>query len=158
MKYIEAINEYENIGKNSTISIFIAGGITNCPDWQKDLVKLLKKTNLVIYNPRRKNFPIHNPNASFEQIKWEHKYLRKSDIISFWLSKGSLNPIVLFELGRWSHFILQKTIFVGIDPEYIRKKDVEIQLELEKPEIKIVYSLEALANQIIDYIKILNRG
>jgi len=149
--YIEAIEEYENVGKNRDFSIFLAGGITNCPNWQKDLVKSLENTDLVIYNPRRKNFPINDPDASFEQIKWEHKYFRKADMISFWFSRGSLNPIVLFELGRWSHFILQKVIFVGVDPEYKRKQDVEIQLSLEKPEIEIVYSLSGLSKQIKEF-------
>ena len=146
MKYIEAIREYKT---NKEQSIFLAGGITNCPDWQKKLVKLLEKTSLVVYNPRRKDFPIDDPNASFEQIKWEHKYLREADFISFWFSRGSLNPIVLFELGRWSHFLLGKVIFVGVDPEYIRRQDVEIQLKLEKPDIKLVYSLKDLSDEII---------
>jgi len=153
LKYIEAINEYDNNGKSRKESIFLAGGITNCPNWQKELIKLLEDTELVIYNPRRENFPIHDSNASFEQIKWEHKYFRKVDMISFWFSRGSLNPIVLFELGRWSHFLLDKVIFVGVDLEYERRRDVEIQLELEKPEIKVVYSIKELSNQIIDYLK-----
>ena len=130
------------------MSVFLAGGITNCPNWQKSMVKLLENTDLVIFNPRRKNFPINDPNASEEQIKWEHKYLRIAGIISFWFCKETLCPIVLFELGRWSHYLLQKVIFVGVHPYYKRIKDVEIQMKLEKPEIEIVYSLEDLANQI----------
>lgn len=120
----------------------------------------LKDTNLIIFNPRRENFPIHDPSASFEQIKWEYNYLKNCKAISFWFSKGSLNPIVLFEYGRWSYFAVRfwqyhKKIFVGMDPEYKRRQDVEIQTKLLRPcgSIigEIVYNLDDLAEQIIQY-------
>lgn len=151
MEYVEAIQEREI--KPHEISLFLAGGITNCPDWQEVLVQLLRKAPLVIFNPRRKDFPIHDPNASLAQIKWEHEHMRKVSLISFWFSRGSLNPIVLFELGRWSHQTLKKKIFVGVDPEYKRRLDVEIQLKLEKPEVEIVYSLTDLTTQILNFLE-----
>ena len=43
-----------------------------------------------------------------------------------------------------------KPIFIGVDPKYQRRQDVEIQTKLARPEIEIVYSLEDLANQIIN--------
>ena len=48
-----------------------------------------------------------------------------------------------------------KPIFVGIDPEYERKRDVEIQTELENVfyYLRIKHSLEDLANQIIKEFK-----
>ena len=49
-------------------SLFLAGGITGCPDWQKEMIHLLNDEPILIYSPRRKNFPIHNPNAAYEQI------------------------------------------------------------------------------------------
>jgi len=144
-KVIEAPQKFFN--KNLT-SLFLAGGITNCPDWQQDLIKLLKdQDDLVIYNPRRKNFPIHDPNAAKQQITWEYDYLKQCDMISFWFSKGSLNPIVLYELGMHGNSS-DRLIFVGMDTEYERKQDVIIQTKLARPEIKIVYSLEDLAKQI----------
>ena len=42
----------------------------------------------------------------------------------------------------------KRLIFVGMDKEYERKQDVVIQTKLARPEIKIVYSLEDLAQQI----------
>ena len=143
-------------------TLFLAGGITNCPDWQRELVNKLNDINLIIFNPRRENFPIHDPAASFEQIKWEFKYLKDCRAISFWFAKGSLNPIVLFEYGRWSYFAIRywqffKKIFVGIDPEYKRKQDVEIQTKLLEPTGSIigdiVYNIDDLAEQIIQYEK-----
>ena len=145
MRYIEAPKNYI---KRKSVAIFLAGGITNCPDWQQELVKLLENTNLVILNPRRENFPIHDPNAAQEQITWEYEHFKKADMISFWFSRGSLNPIVLFELGKW---LVQdeKPIFIGIDPKYERRQDVEIQTWLERGDFVFTYSLDGLAIQII---------
>lgn len=150
MRYIEAPKNYTR-RKNEKV-IFLAGGITNCPNWQQDLVKLLDIPHLVILNPRRKNFPIGNPSAAVEQITWEFYSFQKADLISFWFSKGSLNPIVLFELGKWL-VQKEKRIFIGIDPEYQRKQDVEIQTFLERKDIPLGYSLEELAKQILEYLK-----
>lgn len=166
MNYIESPNEYEYKDNSFPYdewkkSLFLAGGITNCPNWQKELVRLLKNTDLIIFNPRRENFPIHDPDAAYKQIKWEYKKFQVCKLISFWFSSGSLNPIVLFEYGRWSYIAIKLwsyyiKIFVGIDPEYKRKQDVEIQTKLLEPvgeRINIVYSLKDLANQIIEYNK-----
>lgn len=164
MKYIEAINNYEyknklDPHKERNKSLFLAGGITNCPNWQLELVDKLKDTDLIVFNPRRENFPIGDPNAAYEQIKWEYKQFLNCKLHSFWFSRGSLNPIVLFEYGRWSYIAIRfwqyfRKVFVGIDPEYERKQDVEIQTKLLNPRedrIKIVYNLDDLAKQIIQY-------
>lgn len=149
---IEAINEVYSIENNQNIKLFLAGGITNCPDWQKDMIELLKdEYDLTIYNPRRANFPINDSNASEQQITWEYNHLRDSDIIIFWFAKGSLNPIVLYELGRWGNSS-DKPIFIGCDPEYQRKQDVEVQTKLSRPDVEIVYSLDELADQVLDYL------
>lgn len=143
MKYVEALNKYEGKGN----SLFIAGGITNCPDWQAELVESLKNEDITILNPRRKNFPIDDPNASEEQIIWEFEHLKKADAVSFWFPKETLCPITLYELGKIS--MTSKKLFVGVHPEYKRKRDIEIQTKLLRPEIKIVYSIKDLAGQII---------
>lgn len=147
MKCVEAPEVYTGKSK----SLFLAGGITDCPDWQADLVKLLKHENIVLLNPRRKNFPIHDPNAALAQIKWEYNHLRKADYISFWFPKETLCPIVLYELGAWS--MAHKPIYVGVHPEYKRKQDVEIQTALARPKVEIAYSLEFLAGHIKEGIK-----
>jgi len=155
MKYIEAPERYYT----GEVSIFLSGGITDCPDWQHEIVKLLKDLDIVIFNPRRTYFPIEDPDAAFEQIKWEFEFLDRVDMILFWFSRGSLNPIVLFEYGKWLMNTRNKRnykpIFVGIDPEYERKRDVEIQTELENVfyYLRIKQSLEDLANQIIKEFK-----
>lgn len=42
----------------------------------------------------------------------------------------------------------EKPLYVGVHPQYARRTDVEIQTSLVRPEVKIVYSLEALAEQV----------
>jgi len=142
MRYVEAPEEFDT----GRYSIFLAGGITNCPDWQQDMVSLLQDTDLVLLNPRRKDFPIHDPGAAEAQIAWEHRYLRKAGGVLFWFPCETLCPIVLYELGAWS--MTKKPIYVGVHPEYQRRQDVEIQTRLVRPNVKIVYSLQDLARLV----------
>ena len=143
MRYIEALDSPKD---DDTQMVFLAGGITGCPDWQQEIVELLKDTNLTLLNPRRTHFPIGNPNAAQEQIEWEHDHLKMGDAILFWFPCETICPIVLYELGAWS--MTDKPIFVGVHPDYSRRQDVEIQTGLVRPEITVVYSLETLAKQV----------
>lgn len=145
MKYIEAPEVYTGQAK----SIFLAGGITNCPDWQSEMRNLLADTNVVLVNPRRKDFPIDDPSVAKKQIQWEHSHLRKAYAILFWFPKETLCPIVLYELGSWS--MMNKPLFIGIHPEYKRKQDVEIQTSLVRPGFKIVYDLTSLSQQVREF-------
>jgi len=151
--YVEALDEPKDLSNSENVSlhdyVFLAGGITGCPDWQQEVVKLLDDTDLVLLNPRRANFPIHDPNAAQVQIQWEHTYLNCADAILFWFPKEILCPIVLYELGTWSE--AGKPIFVGVHPDYQRRQDVEIQTKLARPEVIIVYSLEELAMQVREW-------
>ena len=45
-----------------------AGGISDCPDWQKTATAALDDLDLTILNPRRSNFPLHDPNAEAAQV------------------------------------------------------------------------------------------
>ncbi len=145
---IEAPNEVYSLENSSNIKLFLAGGISNCPNWQKDLIEKLKNfPKLTIYNPRRENFPIEDKDAAEEQITWEFNHLRDSNIIIFWFSRGSLNPIVLYELGRWGNSS-NIPILIGIDPEYERKQDVIIQTQLSRPEVPIYESLDEIVEEL----------
>ena len=148
MKYIESPHKYEN--KPGKASVFLAGGITGCPDWQQEVTVFFQPTNIVILNPRRKHFPINTPDAASEQINWEFEHLRKADVILFWFPKESICPIALYELGAWTR--TEKHIFIGMHPGYERRQDIEIQTRLRRPGSRIVYSLQELVNQIIDYL------
>ena len=72
MKVFEALNEptaneFYNL-KN--IKLFLAGGITNCDDWQSKVIDELNAfslDDLMIFNPRRKHFDVSDKNASQKQ-------------------------------------------------------------------------------------------
>ncbi|HLC78071.1 MAG TPA: nucleoside 2-deoxyribosyltransferase domain-containing protein [Candidatus Nanoarchaeia archaeon] len=142
MKYIQCPEIYT--GKEK--SIFIAGGITNCPDWQAKLVELLKDEKIVLINPRRDDFDASKSSIDEEQISWEFDHIEKADAVSFWFPKETLCPITLYELGK--EISSGKQIFIGIHPEYKRKKDVEIQSKLANSKVKIVYSLKDLGKEV----------
>ena len=127
-------------------SVFLAGGIMGCPDWQAEMFELLADCELTLFNPRRKTFPIADPNAAEIQITWEFEHLRKASAILFWFPCESLCPIVLYELGAWSK--TNKCLFVGVHPKYQRRTDVEIQTRLVRPDVRVVHSLLELAQLV----------
>jgi hypothetical protein len=143
MQYVEC----PNLEPPQYKSVYLAGGITGCPDWQSEMVRLLKNEYITILNPRRKIFSVYDQNTIHEQIYWEYLMLRQADLISFYFPKETLCPIVLFELGSWLN--TNKPIVIGIDPNYKRKLDVEIQTRLVRQDLKICYTLDELGGQIL---------
>jgi len=147
MTHLEPPNIYQDNKK----SLFLAGGISNCPDWQMEMIELLKDEDIVLLNPRRTDFPIDDPSASEKQIKWEYQHLQKADALSFWFPEETLCPITLYELGV--HLMIGKPVFIGVHPNYKRKLDIEVQTKLIRSEIEIVYDLVALSEQIKNWIR-----
>lgn len=125
-------------------SLFIAGGITNCPNWQHELIDALQNLEITIYNPRREKFPADNPVAAREQIAWEFNKLRKANYVSFWFCQETLCPITLFELGA----TMERTdnCIIGVHPEYKHRYSVEVQANLKNH--TVLYSLSDLAYEI----------
>lgn len=149
MAYLEAIN-IKSLPKNS---VFLGGGITNCPDWQAE-VKVILENNIpdvMLVNPRRENFDVTDKSNTKKQIYWEYEYLQRCKTILFWFPKETLNPITLYELGAWS--MTDKPLFIGCHPEYERIEDVIIQTKLKRPELDVVFSLDDLTKQVINHFK-----
>ncbi len=131
--------------------IFLAGGITDCPDWQKEMIQRFKDCeNTVLLNPRRGKFDITDPTASEFQINWEYQNLRKADAILFWFPYQTLCPITLYELGAAAYG--GDTIFVGAHPAYPRFFDIKKQLELIRPEVKVRDNFTDLVNDVKEWI------
>jgi hypothetical protein len=139
--HVECPEEYDG----AATSLFLAGGITGCPDWQAEIRARLDDTALVLLNPRRAQFPIDDPSAAATQIEWEHRHLRRASSILFWFAADALQPIALYELGAWS--MTSKPLFVGAHPQYVRRADVILQTRLARPELVVVDSLAALATE-----------
>jgi hypothetical protein len=133
MRVIEAPNELFDVPRPA---IFLAGGITGCPDWQKTVIDGLSDINFgCLLNPRRANFPIENPNAAREQITWEFVALHKADVFSMWFcNTTSDQPICFYELGRYVALRQVSNqlnhVLVGVEKGFKRSQDVYIQTEL----------------------------
>lgn len=149
IEIIQSPNESNSNG----LKVFLAGGISNCINWQNQICEKLiteqKLTdinkNVIIFNPRCKEIPKEEP-----QVKWEYEKLKDADIIGFWFSYGSLNPITLFEYG--SHIKSNIIIVVGCHTNYERKTNVIIQTKLARPEIEVQHNFENFYNKLVDTI------
>jgi hypothetical protein len=130
-------------------TIYLAGGIANCSDWQKKMIKLLRETNVNAFNPRDGNYVISDAEEYLNRVRYNRAKLDASEAVLLWFPKEQLTPVALLELG--SVVASSKPVFIGIDPGYPRQIDVEIQTKLARPEIDIVYSLEDLAEQVRQY-------
>jgi hypothetical protein len=129
--YVEAPTPYHDVLPDEARDwpkVFLAGGITGCRDWQGDIARVFAPFKMVVMNPRRETFDVTDPNASEAQITWEFNHLIAADLIMFWFSHETVQPITLFELGSWLHS--DKPLVVGVDPRYSRAADVRIQSSL----------------------------
>jgi hypothetical protein len=141
--------------------LFLAGGISGVEDWQTEAKnRLLMSNDFIppfqesvvhgltfdfggtIFNPRRSTFDMSDTSIAEKQITWEFNHLKEADAILFWFQYETLQPIVLFELGRWSY--TDKPLFIGVHPDYPRKYDVEVQMKLARPLTPIYDSLTQL--------------
>jgi hypothetical protein len=132
--------------------VFLGGGITNCPWWQDEVITDLEEYPFgTLLNPRRRDFPIDDPNAAQAQMLWEAGALHRSSIVSMWFCGGeSDQPICMYELGRhlYKHQLGRTRVVLGVDPEYKRAHDVELQTWLVDPNLEIADTLEEHAENI----------
>lgn len=124
------------IPKHDDITIFLAGGITGCRNWQQEVIDHLHgfvgrdDTQVVVYNPRQENFDINNLYAATDQITWEYQYLNQVDIFSMYFVGGDqVQPICMYELGRYTKAYDEYQV-INTEKDYIRKGDVAIQVAL----------------------------
>lgn len=139
MKVIEAPNQY----KHHSPDAFLGGGITNCPDWQKELITLLADVDGTLLNPRRRGD--YDDSIAIEQITWEYYALRSVPTVFFWFPEETLCPITLFELGVFTQ--REVNLVVGTHPNYARKIDVITQLRLARPEVNVVHTIADMATE-----------
>ena len=133
MRVVTAPEKYDI--KLSDFTIFLAGGITSCPDWQNDVIEYLEKQpdteHLVIFNPRRPDWPDGSDYAEMEkQIAWEKEWLDRCDLFTiYFASSTSPQPISFYELGR--QLALRNIdpwgIVISCGPDFSRINDVDIQ-------------------------------
>lgn len=141
-------------------TLFLAGGISGCPNWQQDVIDMLdsqyESYGLNVVNPRRVGDLAKDGSEAIEQINWEINAIAYSDMFLFWFPKETLCPITLFELGKISMMLKAyeisnplyesaENITIGIHPEYQRRVDIETQIPaILGRNFKFAYSLEEL--------------
>lgn len=147
MEVVTALQNYSQLDYlfSKPFKLFLAGGISNCPDWQSDVIKRLKDWKGIAFNPRRTDFNMAEDGRL--QIQWEHDHLIKADGVLFWFPAETLCPITLFELGKIAAG--SKPMWVGCHPEYKRRDDVIMQLKLMRPEVRVCNSLAQLTACVI---------
>lgn len=111
--------------------VFLAGPIQGAENWQKDAIADLADLDIYVANPRRDNSADFN---YVSQVEWETLYLKKADVIMFWIPaesyevKGrSYAQTNRFELGEWLgrtdfNRRLNKKIVIGIDNNFPGKR------------------------------------
>lgn len=129
-----------SVGTEDTFKrrIFIAGGISGCPDWQSELEKRIRtelkfNDDVVLVNPRRNDMTEFTAEENRDQIDWESQQLACADVIWFWFPWYTLCPITLFELGKSLNSSAK--LIVGCHPAYQRARDVQHQLLLSRPDV-----------------------
>lgn len=140
MRLIVCPDEYDP--RPDDYAIFMAGGITGCPNWQLEIMSAAYYTSLnatlgssgkevVLINPRRASFDCSKAESSEEQIKWEFRHLKMASAIYFWFPKEGACAITLFELG--CALGAGRNVKVGVEPGYARELDVRTQFSLRCP-------------------------
>lgn len=143
---MQVITAPEPIPPEGIPAVFLAGGVTNCPLWQDEIIEILDRKSreremedFIVLNPRRKNFPIHDPNAAKEQITWEFRAIERAEVFSMWFCNSpSDQPICMYELGR--NLVCKLWVCIGIEPGYRRENDVRIQTKLARPEVATFFN------------------
>lgn len=145
MRHVEAPQLRAGDGRG----LFLAGGISGCRDWQREVAAALEAIDLTVLNPRRGQFWAGDEAAAREQIGWEFAHLRRASARLFWFPPETVCPIALFELGAWTRS--PEPLFVGTDPAYARRFDVIEQLRLARPDVRVTDSLASLVDQVISW-------
>ncbi|WP_028935454.1 nucleoside 2-deoxyribosyltransferase domain-containing protein [Pseudonocardia spinosispora] len=143
--YIEAPDRYVPAPGHGP-SVFLAGGISACPDWQSEVVADLTEEHVTLLNPRRASFDLSDTSAAEEQIAWEVTHRRHPALAAmlFWFPACdpaiTVQPITLLELGE----ALARpglALCVGADPGYPRRDDVVLQCRYTRPDVTVSSNL-----------------
>ena len=119
--------------------IFLAGGVTYSPNWQKEALEMLVDTDLVVANPRRDEIISAIGETARQQIVWEFENLKSAKVVLFWFPNAE-TIITFLELGK--ELARKSRIVVGVDPDYSRRFDIETQVHLELPRAVIYTTLD----------------
>ncbi|MEU8922615.1 nucleoside 2-deoxyribosyltransferase domain-containing protein [Kitasatospora sp. NPDC048545] len=138
------------------LTVFLAGGMRNCPDWRQWAIESLADQwhragadrPVTVFSPSR---VVSGRAFSQELVRWEHDALRACDVVLFWFPRGNEKapeqPIALYELGVAAATF--KPIAVGTEPGYVRREDVGAQLRLIRPGLPVRGDLNSTVGDVV---------
>lgn len=131
--------------------VFLAGGITGCPDWQVVAIEMLAdQDKLLVMNPRRDDFDVSDPSMTKYQVDWEFRHINYANHMLFWFPCDTLCPITLFELGKIVG--ANRHLVIGAHPGYKRRIDLIEQLSHTHPELTIHDTLKSTVDDLKSYL------
>jgi SAM-dependent methyltransferase len=140
-RYVEA-PDYYLPDAGDPPAVFLAGGITGVGRWHDHAASVLASaaTPVVVLNPNRVDFPIHDPGSGWEQVSWEQHHLHLPGVVTlFWFPasdpRTTTQPVAMFELGQ--ALGEGRPVVVGAHPEYPRQADVHMLCELSRPGLSV---------------------
>jgi hypothetical protein len=146
LRYFESPDWFDSHGP----SIYLAGGISGCPDWQSRVTESLRELPIAVLNPRQASYP-GGDRAFRAQVEWEYYHIHRADVMLFWFPAASLQPIVWYELGTVVS-TRDSRICVGAEPGYARRFDLEVQLSLAHPTLKINSILGSVIDEAVNLL------
>ncbi|RTL01307.1 MAG: hypothetical protein EKK57_04950 [Proteobacteria bacterium] len=143
--------------------LFLAGSIEMgvAENWQSKVIDDLKKLNfkhdLVILNPRRKDWDsswkqdISNPQFN-EQVNWELDMIQESDLTVFYFDLNTKSPVSLMELG---YVVGKSKMGIVYCPDgFWRKGNVDIMVNKTRGKLLAVFTYQSFVNCIKYYFNI----
>jgi len=130
-------------------AVFLAGGITGCPDWQQAVTMALRGEHVVVLNPRQPHYDADNPDNYTRQVDWEftHRNHEALAYMLFWFPAPQIQPIALFELGD-ALARPELPVVVGADPRYSRHLDVVQQCRAARPQVIVHDDLDSTVAEL----------
>lgn len=133
--------------------VFLAGGITGCPDWQAVAIEMLAdQDKLLVMNPRRDDFDVSDLNMTKHQVDWEFRHINYANCMLFWFPRDTLCPITLFELGKIVG--ANRNLVVGAHPDYKRRIDLIEQLSHTHPHHTLHTTLESTVDDLKSFFSL----
>jgi hypothetical protein len=158
LNYFEAPN-YWLPATGDPPAVFLAGGITGCPAWHQHAIQVLRDSSvsMIVLNPARENFPIDDPNAGWEQVRWEQYHLHLPRVVTMmWfpepLAPTTVQPIAQFELGQLTESTT-RTFAVGSAPGYPRRRDVHYMMRYHRPDKTVHSTLDQLLEATVQLVE-----
>ncbi|WP_405365912.1 nucleoside 2-deoxyribosyltransferase domain-containing protein [Kitasatospora sp. NBC_00039] len=163
---LQVVGSLEEVPSSpDALTVFLAGGMRNCPDWRQPAIEALADQwgragtdrPLTVFSPSR---VVSACAFSHALVRWEHHALQASDVVLFWFPRGNEKapeqPIALYELGVAA--ATYKPIAVGTEPGYVRRDDVGAQLRLIRPDVPVRRDLGTTVGDVVRALRLTEKA